>query len=198
MNFLAHAYLSFGDPEILIGNMIADMVKGRQIELYPERVQQGIHVHRQIDRFTDIHPVNTEAVNLFRDSAKKYAGVFLDVSYDHFLALDSLNEPSVGWKNFATDCYNTIARYEGLVPPHFSTLFRYMKREDWLYNYRKRSLIKRSFRRLKQRASYLDRSAPVFADFEHHYAELQQSYNAFFPELKEYVEGIKSQQQVFK
>lgn len=190
MNFLAHAYLSFGDPEILIGNMIADLVKGRQVELYPERVQLGIRIHRHIDRFTDVHPVNTEAAELFRESAKKYAGVFLDVSYDHFLALDTANEPEEGWKNFARECYNIISQYKGLFPPHFSTMFMYMKREDWLYNYRNKSLIKRSFRRLKQRAVYLDNNAPVFAAFEEHYDELGKCYNLFFPQLKAYVQEI--------
>ena len=83
MNFLAHAYLSFGDPEILVGNMIADMVKGKQIEQYPEGIQRGIHIHRQIDTFTDRHPIPLDTMTIFKKSAGRYAGPFLDVSYDH-------------------------------------------------------------------------------------------------------------------
>lgn len=192
MNFLAHAYLSFGDRDILVGNMIADMVRGKQIELYPQRVQLGIQIHRHIDRFTDIHPVNAEAMTFFRDAARKYAGVFVDVSYDHFLALDEQHEPAQGWKNFARQCYDLVSEYKGLLPPGFSSLFGYMRREDWLYNYRNRWLIKRSFRRLKQRAAYLDRKAPIFDAFEDHYTEIGGCYNRFFPELEAYVKGLTS------
>ncbi|MBK5720547.1 DUF479 domain-containing protein, partial [Dysgonomonas sp. Marseille-P4677] len=111
MNFLAHAYLSFGDSDILIGNMIADLIKGKKIEQYPETIQRGIHIHRQIDSFTDNHPITQQAMNLLRPSAKKYAGAFLDVSYDHFLALDKQNEPEGGWLAFADKCYKQIEQY---------------------------------------------------------------------------------------
>jgi acyl carrier protein phosphodiesterase len=42
MNFLAHAYLSFNNPEILVGNMISDFVKGSRQFQYPEAIQNGI------------------------------------------------------------------------------------------------------------------------------------------------------------
>lgn len=190
MNFLAHAYLSFGNPEILVGNMIADMVKGKQIENFPESIQHGIHIHRQIDAFTDSHPVTLHTMNVFRASAGKYAGAFLDVSYDHFLALDSLCEPPEGWEAFAQKCYSQIENHAKLLPSKFCTMFMYMKKEDWFYNYRFNWLIERSFERLKNRANYLDDNAPVFADFEKHYNEIQESYDAFFPELKSYVKEI--------
>jgi len=190
MNFLAHAYLSFGDPEILVGNMIADMVKGKQIEQYPEGIKHGIQIHRHIDSFTDSHPVTLHTMNVFRASAGKYAGPFLDVSYDHFLALDSCNEPDGGWENFGQKCYSQIEEYAQYLPSKFCTMFMYMKKEDWLYNYRFNWLIERSFERLKNRANYLDDDAPVYADFEKHYAEIQESYNQFFPDLKKYVEDI--------
>ncbi|MDR3058503.1 MAG: ACP phosphodiesterase [Prevotella sp.] len=190
MNFLAHAYLSFGNPDILVGNMIADQVKGRQIETYPEAIQHGIHIHRKIDAFTDSHPVTLETMSIFRASAGKYAGAFLDVSYDHFLAIDNQNEPEEGWEPFAQKCYSQIELYAELLPSKFCTMFMYMKKEDWLYNYRYNWLIEKSFERLKNRANYLDDNAPVFSDFENHYREIQESYNTFFPELKAYIKDI--------
>lgn len=190
MNFLAHAYLSFGNPDILIGNMIADQVKGKQVSAYSQAVQYGIYIHRQIDSFTDNHPVTRETSKLFRESAGKYAGPFLDVSYDHFLALDNDSEPKEGWKVFSRLCYSQIEQYASILPPKFCTLFMYMKQEDWLYNYRYRWLIQRSFYRLKQRANYLPDDAPVFDAFVIHYKEISDSYNLFFPELKAFVESI--------
>lgn len=190
MNFLAHAYLSFGNPDILIGNMIADLVKGKQIETYPESIQHGIHIHRKIDSFTDSHPVTLETMAVFKASAGRYAGPFLDVSYDHFLAIDNKSEPTEGWEVFAQKCYSVIEQYAEFLPPKFCTMFMYMKKEDWLYNYRYNWLIEKSFERLKSRANYLNDDAPVYTDFEKHYKEIQESYTVFFPELKAYIKDI--------
>ncbi|EGK00715.1 MAG: ACP phosphodiesterase [Prevotella sp.] len=190
MNFLAHAYLSFGDPDILIGNMIADLVKGKQIEQYPERIRHGIHIHRHIDAYTDSHPVTLRAMEVFRSSAHKYAGPFLDVSYDHFLALDELSEPEEGWKEFAAKCYSQIEQYAEILPSKFCSMFMYMKSEDWFFNYRYNWMIERSFDRLQQRAAYLPDNAHIFTDFEKHYKEIADSYNEFFPDLKDYTKKI--------
>ena len=190
MNFLAHAYLSFENPDILVGNMIADLVKGKQIEQYPVEIQHGIQIHRKIDSYTDSHPITQQAMKIFRQSAGKYAGPFLDVAYDHFLAMDVLNEPNEGWKAFAEKCYMQISLYSDTLPPKFCSMFMYMKSEDWLYSYRFDWMIERSFDRLKNRAAYLDNDAPVFNDFQQHYQEIGESYKVFFPELKEYVLDI--------
>lgn len=187
MNFLAHAYLSFNDPDILVGNLIADLVKGKQIENYSENIRHGIRIHREIDSFTDKHPIIMESKELFQSSAGRYWGSFLDVAYDHFLALDYLQEPTEGWKTFSAHCYKQIELYADVLPPTFISMFMYMKSEDWLYNYRNRSMIELSFERLARRAVYLDNDTPVFADFERHYDEIKASYEAFFPKLKEYV-----------
>lgn len=190
MNFLAHAFLSFGNPDILMGNMIADMIKGKQIELYPETIQEGIRIHRKIDTFTDEHPINRKTVDVFRKSAGKYASPFLDVSYDHFLAIDKLNTPEGGWHVFSERSYRQIEQYAEILPSRFCTMFMYMRNEDWFYNYRYKWMIERSFDRLKNRATYLDDNAKVFQDFELHYKEIEDAYKQFFPELKAYVESI--------
>jgi len=190
MNFLAHAFLSFGNPDILIGNMIADMVKGKQIESFPESIQEGIRIHRKIDAFTDEHPVNRKAMEVFRKSAGRYASPFLDVSYDHFLALDELNTPNGGWQTFSEKSYRQIEQYTGILPSRFYTMFMYMRNEDWFYNYRYKWMIERSFDRLKSRANYLDENACVFQDFELHYEEIKEAYKLFFPELKVYTKSI--------
>ena len=86
MNFLAHIYLSGSDPDILLGNFMADQIKGRDLSSYGHNVRNGIILHRMIDHFTDTHVVSGEARAILRPSMGKYAGVVLDVFYDHFLA----------------------------------------------------------------------------------------------------------------
>src|SRR3982750_1233909 len=89
MNFLAHAYLSFNDPQILAGNMISDFVKGRDKFSFSGKIQQGIALHREIDQFTDVHPATQKAKSIFRPSYRLYSGAIMDVLYDHFLANDA-------------------------------------------------------------------------------------------------------------
>lgn len=189
MNYLAHAYLSFNDPEILIGNLIADCVKGKQRYDFPENVQRGIALHRKIDEYTDNHPVIKEIQKLYTLSAGRYNGVFLDVTFDHFLAIDSVNEPPEGWQQFSAWCYRQIDESINDTPEIFRRLFSYMKKENWLYNYRHKWMMQRSFERLAHRAKFLPNSADIYSDFEQNYQQLQDGYGEFFPELKQFVEN---------
>ena len=87
MNYLAHAVLSFGREEILLGQFIADDVKGRQWTNYPTTIQHGILLHRFIDDFTDNHELVIELRAILRPELGKYAGVALDVLFDHALSI---------------------------------------------------------------------------------------------------------------
>ncbi|MDD3273470.1 MAG: DUF479 domain-containing protein, partial [Bacteroidales bacterium] len=64
MNYLAHIYLSGSNRQLQVGNFIGDFVKGRKHENYPKGIQKGILLHREIDRFTDCHPLFIETVEL--------------------------------------------------------------------------------------------------------------------------------------
>ena len=74
VNYLAHAYLSFGDPDILAGNMISDFVKGKKKYEYPDRIQIGITLHRKIDEYTDSHPATGRPKSYLKKTAGPYAG----------------------------------------------------------------------------------------------------------------------------
>ena len=111
MNYLAHAYLSFQQPEILVGNIISDYVKGRQKFNYSPGIQQGIELHRFIDSFTDDHPATKAAKEIFRPHYRLYAGAFVDVVYDHFLATDPLIFQNDLLEDFAATTYQQLEPY---------------------------------------------------------------------------------------
>lgn len=188
MNFLAHAYLSFGNDELIVGNLIADTIKGKQSEDYPPIIREGIMLHRQIDEYTDNHPVVKEAKSVFNHSVGRYDGSFLDVSYDHFLSLNKEYEPNDGWHTYAITCYKALEKYAEILPSRFCNMFMYMRSEDWLSNYGNIWMIQRSFERLQRRAKYLDGKANPFQDFENNYNILKESFELFFPDLKGFVE----------
>ena len=191
MNFLAHAFLSFNDTDILTGNMISDFVKGKRKFDYPVPIQNGIYLHRQIDNFTDFHPATARAKEFFRPHYRLYSGAFVDIVYDHFLATDqkqfNLNNPL---ENFTQTTYFLLEKNALYFPDHFQKIFPYMRSQDWLYEYRLKEGIRKSFAGLAYRARYLNESDVAFEVFNTYYDELKNCYDSFFPELKSYTLSI--------
>jgi acyl carrier protein phosphodiesterase len=191
MNFLAHAFLSFNDPDVLTGNMISDFVKGKRKFDYPVSIQNGIYLHRQIDNFTDFHPATARAKEFFRPHYRLYSGAFVDIVYDHFLATDqkqfNLNNPL---ENFTQTTYFLLEKNALYFPDHFQKIFTYMRSQNWLYEYRLKEGIRKSFAGLAYRARYLNESDVAFEVFNTYYDELKNCYDSFFPELKSYTLSI--------
>ena len=186
MNYLAHAYLSFGRPGILVGNMISDFVKGRKKFDYPQEIQQGISLHREIDNFTDNHFATKAAKNLFRPAYRLYAGSFIDVVYDHFLALDEFEFTDESLRLFTLNTYSILDGFTEQFPEKFRMMYPYMKAHNWLYHYRYREGIQKSLAGVVRRSKYLTESDTAYHLFVEHYDSLKQSYKLFFPELKSF------------
>ena len=185
MNLLAHAYLSFNQPDILAGNMISDYVKGKKKFDYPQGIQTGMALHRAIDEFTDNHEITQCAKQYFRAHYRLYSGAFVDVLYDHFLANDPnqfLND--VELSNFCEHTYLSLKINESLFPVQFQRMLPYMQAQNWLYNYKYKTGIEKGFGGLVRRAAYLSESEIAFKIFNAHYDDLQICYNEFFPALK--------------
>ncbi|RYZ50898.1 MAG: DUF479 domain-containing protein [Sphingobacteriales bacterium] len=190
MNYLAHAYLSFDRPGLLVGNMISDFVKGRKKYDYPEEILFGINLHRSIDDFTDTHYQTKQAKKIFEDSYGLYSGAFMDVSYDYFIANDAGLFGKSTLEEFSLGVYNTLESYSEWFPAGFAGMFPYMKKHNWLLNYRHESGIRRSFEGLVHRAAYMDDSTEAFRLFSAHTRELGEAYRIFFPELVAFTREI--------
>src|SRR6185436_406016 len=162
MNYLAHAYLSFQQPEILVGNMISDFVKGKKKFNYSPLILAGIHLHRAIDQFTDQHPATIRMKEVFKPYYRLYSGAFADVAYDHFLANDLSQFPNEQLFAFSQWVYQSLDAYVEIFPDKFRHMFPYMKQHNWLYNYRLRSGMQQSFGGLVRRAAYLTESDTAF------------------------------------
>jgi acyl carrier protein phosphodiesterase len=184
MNYLAHAFLSFGIPEITVGNLISDYVKGKKQFDFIPGIQQGIRLHREIDSFTDTHPVTAEAKKIFQPAYRLYSGAFVDVVYDHFLAADSMIFSDESLKKFTEQTYTSVDPYSPFFPEKFAAMFPYMRSQNWLYNYQFRWGLEKSFGGLVRRAAYISESETAFRLFEENYAMLQECYNAFMPDIK--------------
>lgn len=176
--------MSFNDPEILLGNLISDFVKGKKKFDLPQGIQNGITLHRAIDTFTDTHEATRKAKEVFRPHYRLYAGALVDVLYDHFLATDESEFSEQSLLDFSQKVYSSIDKQEQWFPEHFALMFPYMKEHNWLYNYRTRWGIGKSLGGVVRRAAYLTESETAFHLFEEHYQPLQLCYRHFWGELK--------------
>jgi acyl carrier protein phosphodiesterase len=186
MNFLAHAYLSFSNPQILVGNMVSDFVKGKAQFLFNGKIQAGIRLHRMIDEFTDNHPATAKAKEIFRPAYRLYSGAIVDVLYDHYLASDPKEFDDASLRAFTAATYRQLERQTSDLPPRFLQVFTYMRTEDWLYQYRHPEGMRRSLGGLVRRAAYLSESTTAYNLFREQYVPLRECYEAFFPDVKQF------------
>lgn len=185
MNYLAHAYLSFGDSAILTGNMISDFVKGKRKYELPERILHGIDLHRKIDSYTDDHLANKELKLIFKPSYGLYSAAIMDVLFDHFLAIDPRYFDEGALLSFSLDVYSGLSEHREHFPERFARMFPYMESQNWLFNYRLIEGVRSSLGGLFRRAKYMADPEKAFDLFELHYDTLRAGFNDFFPDLRE-------------
>jgi len=172
-----------------VGNMISDFVKGKKKFDYPPAVQNGIMLHRMIDHFTDTHTATKRAMQVFKPVVGAYAGAFVDVVYDHFLANDQAEFPGTALESFAQSTYSILNNYGGLMPEKFGSMLPYMSSQNWLLNYRFTKGIENSFGGIFHRAKYLQKDNNALRSFNDNYKMLNSCYQHFFPELKIFAYG---------
>jgi acyl carrier protein phosphodiesterase len=185
MNYLGHAFLSFGDRDILTGNMIGDHVKGKIVlDTFPEGIKKGIMLHRKIDGMADAHPATLRAKLLFRADYGLYAGAIMDTLYDHYLANDPkyfANEQAL--LDFSRQVYSELGENEQYMPEKFRTYFPYMKEHNWLYNYRTLKGMEKSLGGVQRRALHMPPADKAYEIFVGHYYHLNQCYYEFIDDV---------------
>lgn len=182
MNYLAHVFLAHETPESMVGNLLADYVRG-PLDAYPEGVIAGIHNHRAVDACTDRHPRVVEARSLFTPPLRRYAGIILDVFWDHCLTIrweDHADEPLA---EFANRVYRLLDAYAGELPPAFATLRERLITLDLLLAYRELEGVDRALWRISQRLKRENPLAKGGGPLRLHYDTLLIHFDAFFPDL---------------
>ena len=190
MNFLAHAYLSGGVKDLIIGNFIADAVRGKEYKGYRKGIVDGILLHRKIDTFTDQHPIVAQTRVRLRPHFGKYSPVVSDLYYDHFLALNWNDYSSELLKDFTSKVYAIIEDEIETLPEDVKHFFPYMKKNDWLYNYQTFYGMQRSFEGMARRAKFDSNMEKGVEVLKNEYALFENDFRLFFPQLKEYVDSV--------
>ena len=193
MNFLAHIYLSGDDPELMIGNFIADFVKGNKKNDYPERIRKGIELHRAIDDFTDHHEITGRSKDRLRPRYGKYSGIIVDIYYDHFLAADFEQFSNVSLQQFSQHNYRILKENWDVLPDQVHYFLPYMIERNWLLNYATIEGIGSALRGLSKRVSFENKMDQSVHDLQEKYEEFGNDFHQFFPQLRMFVNNYISQ-----
>jgi len=187
MNFLAHLYLSGNNPEVMVGNFIGDFVKGRDLtSIFGKGIANGIVLHRDIDDFTDHHPVVKQSKNILWTTYRHYSAVIVDIFYDHFLAANWKSYSTESLDNYAANSYQIISDYRDILPERVNQMLPYMMRGNWLVNYSKIEGIQQALTGMSRRAAFESKMQEATSDLTRHYPEFQKQFDKFFPELKNF------------
>jgi acyl carrier protein phosphodiesterase len=193
MNLLAHALLASPDAELMLGSLIGDFVRGRIDPVLPPNVGAGIALHRAIDAYTDAHAEVAAARALFAPPFRRYAGILLDVWFDHLLARQWARFGEDDLDAFSDRVRDLLAINAALVPERMRGFVAYLDANDLPAAYRDTAVIGNALRgmsRRLERANPLGEALPVLVAL---HAPLQECFEAFFPELRNFaaVERIR-------
>ena len=188
MNFLAHIYLSPDDEEIILGNFIADAVKGNAIMNFPEKVRKGILLHRMIDEFTDHHPVFIKSRERLLEHYHKFSAVIVDIFYDHFLSANWKVYSNEDIHFFSEKSYGILMKNYEILPSRYRRILPYMIQQNWLVSYSNLDALRRVFEGMSRRTKFKSGMENAVDDLVANYDAFGLEFKEFFPELKSYTE----------
>ena len=188
MNFLAHLHLARPDRGSQVGAILGDFVRGTPEVLartLPADIVDGIRLHRAIDRWTDTHPAFLDAKTLLPTDQRRFAGITLDLIFDHFLSRDWATFSDVLLPSFCEQSYDLLEKSHQHLPRDLQALLPRMRRENWLLAYRTEPDLERSLLRTSHRRPYLAPLAHVFPSFQQNRAALHRHFLDLYPDLQD-------------
>ena len=187
MNYLAHIYLSGNDDELKIGNFIADSVKGKDYLSFPENIKNGILLHREIDTFTDAHPLVRAGTARLMPNYGLYSGVIVDILYDHLLAKNWKEYHSQNLKDYVSEFYDLLKKKYSVLPKRVQNFLPIMLEQNWLLSYASLTGIETILFQMNHRVKNEVKLHLAVHEFQEHYEEFDSEFRVFFEEIKSFV-----------
>lgn len=186
MNYLAHIYLS-GENELLkIGNFMADHIKGNKYKSYPQDIQKGILLHRQIDSFTDNNEVARNSKRRLNERYGLYKGIIIDILYDHFLAKNWHLYSNTQLENYTKEFYTLLQENYEILPEKIKHMSVYMIKDDWLKSYAQIEGIQQVLSGMNRRTGGKSHMDQAIHDLEVHYDDFEADFISFFDALRQF------------
>lgn len=187
MNYLAHAVLSGFKEELLIGNFIADHVRGNHYTHYPEGIIKGIYLHRQIDSFTDAHPAFKKCKRFFYDGYERYSGVLVDIYFDYLLTQHYQEWQAIELRPFCDFAYSVYTRNEKVLPRSSRNFLNYVLENDIYFNYGQIEGVEKVLFHLSHRLKHgilLNESLHLFSENKE---EMRFQFDVFWKDIKAFL-----------
>jgi acyl carrier protein phosphodiesterase len=190
MNWLAHIFLAAPNVESRLGNLLGDLVKGAARKELNRELQRGIACHTAIDCFTDRHPIVAQSKVRITPPQRRFAGVIIDVLYDHLLIKNWAVYSEVSIDDFIDEVYADFGAYSA-IPMTTKDQIDRMIRDDLLRSYRDLAGVEAALRRiswrLERRIGRTFTLELAMSDIIEHYAALDRDFLIFFPELQTHI-----------
>ncbi len=183
MNFLAHIYLSGDNELVTIGNFVGDGVRGNKYKNYPKEIQIGIQLHREIDTFTDAHPIFRRSTKRLHKNYSHYSGVIVDIFYDHFLAKNWKTYSKVPLADYVDHFYKSLNKNLEVLPPRFQRMAPIMIEGNWLVSYASIEGIQLVLNGMNRRTKGISKMNNATKELQEHYHDFEKDFTEFFPEL---------------
>jgi acyl carrier protein phosphodiesterase len=191
MNFLAHVYFSHESDDAIIGAFLGDFVKGDDWKNYPDDIGKAILLHRSIDSFTDSHTLFKQAKFLLDEPYKRFAGIMIDVYYDHFLAKNWVKYSTENLESFALKTYSVLKKKSVYLPTDTRLFVEYMLRHNLLLNYQHLICIDMVMKAMSQRFKRTNPLDSSILQLEKNYLNFESIFNDFMIDLKIFVDCKK-------
>jgi acyl carrier protein phosphodiesterase len=183
MNFLAHLYLSQNNTNLMIGNFIADHIRGNNYERFPKEIQQGIFLHRAIDTFTDAHKIVRKSKRRLHARYRHYDGVIIDIFYDYFLAKNWADFSEIPLDVYTNSIYNLFDKIKLDLPSKSQQFIKYMIEYNILFNYKYKDGIEKVLNGMNHRTKGKSKMNLAIEDLHNLETELQEDFTVFFKDL---------------
>lgn len=190
MNFLAHLRLGPDEPQQALGGLLGDFVKGpvAAMEL-PDPVLQGIWLHRRIDAFTDRHPLVLRSKARVTEQRRRYAGIMVDMFYDHLLARHWTRFAEQPLAMFTARMYQAVLAQQALMPERARTVLVRMAEQDWLGSYAELQSLHMALDNMARRLRPGNHLPGAVVELEREYQGFEADFLAFMPEVIGFAEG---------
>jgi acyl carrier protein phosphodiesterase len=186
MNFLAHIFLSGKNEFVKIGNFMADGIRGKQFEKYPHEIQKGILLHRAIDTYTDAHPLFRKSTKRLHERYHHYAGVIVDVYYDHFLAKNWSNYSDENIEDYVLEFYQSLHKNYNLLSEKAQYILPYMEKQNWLSSYQTIEGIHQILTQMDRRTKNSSNMRFASEELRVYYTDFENEFTLFFEEIQNY------------
>lgn len=184
MNFLAHIYLSGENDLIKIGNFMADGIRGKQFEHFPDDIQKGIILHRFIDTYTDSHDIFRQSTKRLHEKYHHYAGVIVDIIYDHFLAKNWTKYSDEKLEDFINRFYNSLHDNYAVLTEKTQDLMPYMIERNWLLSYRTVEGIHQILTQMDRRSKNISKMQFASEELKQYYTDFEKEFTIFFEDIQ--------------